>query len=161
MVRQFLQSFSPLRMKWVWKWIFFGILIGVVSGFGAILFNFLLQKGTQFFQQNLIGLLLPKGFEKISFLNVSLTRWMILWIPALGGLLSGLIVFRFAPETEGAGVNAVIESFHQGKGLMRKRVPFVKLIASAITIGSGGGCRQAGSHCPDWFRICFYIISLS
>lgn len=46
MVRKFIQSFSPPRMKWIWRWIFLGILIGVVSGFGAILFNFLLQKGT-------------------------------------------------------------------------------------------------------------------
>lgn len=144
MVHKFLQYFSSIRTRSIWRWIFIGVLIGLVSGFGAILFNFLLLKGTQFFQQDLIGLLLPKGFQTLSFLGVSLSRWMILWIPALGGLLSGLIVFRFAPEAEGAGVNAMIENFHQRKGLMRKRVPFVKLIASAITIGSGGSAGKQG-----------------
>ena len=144
MVQKFLQSFSPIRMKSIWRWIFFGIVIGVVSGFGAILFSFLLQRGTQFFQQDLITLLLPKGFEKVSFWSVPLTRWMILWIPALGGLLAGLIVFFLAPEAEGHGTDAMIESFHRKKGIVRKRVPIVKTIASAITIGSGGSAGKEG-----------------
>jgi len=144
MFHKFLQSFSLIRMKWVWRSVFLGALIGVVSGLGAILFNVLLQKGNQFFMKDLLAFLLPKEFTKLSLLGIPLHRWMILWVPALGGLLSGLIVFRFAPEAAGAGVNAMIESFHQGKGLMRKRVPFVKLIASAITIGSGGSAGKQG-----------------
>jgi CIC family chloride channel protein len=144
MVHKFLQSFSPIRMKWVWRSVFLGALIGVVSGLGAILFNFLVQKGDHFFMKDLLAFLLPKEFPQLSLLGIPLHRWMILWVPALGGLLSGLIVYRFAPEAAGAGVNAMIESFHQGKGLMRKRVPFVKLIASAITIGSGGSAGKQG-----------------
>jgi len=144
MVKKFLQSFSPIRIKRIGRWIFIGILIGVVSGFGAIVFNFLLRKGTQFFMKDLTALLLPTELHQVSFLGAPLSRWMILWIPALGGLLAGLIVFRFAPEAEGHGTDAMIESFHRKKGIVRKRVPIVKTIASAITIGSGGSAGKEG-----------------
>jgi CIC family chloride channel protein len=116
-------------MRSIWRWIFIGILIGVVSGFGAILFNFLLKRGTQFFMKDLIALILPGELRGVSLLGIPLARWMILWIPALGGLLSGLLVFRFAPEAEGHGTDAMIESFHRKKGIVRKRVPIVKTIA--------------------------------
>jgi CIC family chloride channel protein len=131
-------------MRRIWRWIFLGILIGVVSGFGAILFNFLLQRGTQFFMKDLVALILPKEFQGLSLFGFPLERWMVLWIPALGGLLAGFIVFRFAPETEGHGTDAMIESFHRKKGIVRKRVPIVKTIASAITIGSGGSAGKEG-----------------
>ncbi len=144
MVKKFLQSFSPIRMKWIWRWIFIGVFIGVVSGFGAILFNFLLQKGTQFFMKDLTALLLPKEVRQVSLFGFPLSRWMILWIPGLGGLLSGLLVFRFAPEAEGHGTDAMIETFHRKKGIVRKRVPIIKTIASAITIGSGGSAGKEG-----------------
>ncbi len=131
-------------MKWIWRWILLGILVGVVSGFGAILFDFLILRGTQFFMKDLVELLLPKELQGTSFLGMPLDRWMILWIPTLGGLLSGLIVFHFAPETEGHGTDAMVESFHRKKGIVRKRVPIIKTIASAITIGSGGSAGKEG-----------------
>jgi len=142
MIRQFLQSFSPTRMRSIWRWMLIGIFVGVVSGFGAILFNFLLQRGTQFFMQDLIALLLPKDLRGVLCFGFPLSRWMMLWIPGLGGLLSGLIVFHFAPEAEGHGTDAMIDSFHRKKGIIRKRVPFVKTIASVISIGSGGSAGK-------------------
>jgi CIC family chloride channel protein len=131
-------------MKWIWRWIFLGILIGVVSGFGALLFNFLILRGTQFFMKDLVAFLLPEELQGTFLLGVPLERWMILWIPALGGVLSGAIVFRFAPEAEGHGTDAMIDSFHRKKGIVRKRVPIIKTIASAITIGSGGSAGKEG-----------------
>ena len=65
-------------------------------------------------------------------------------IPALGGLISGLLVFSFAPEAEGHGTDAMIDSFHRKKGIIRRRVPVIKTIASAITIGSGGSAGKEG-----------------
>jgi CIC family chloride channel protein len=144
MLKKFLQTFSPARMKWIWRWIFLGTLIGVVSGFGGLVFNFFILRGTQFFMKDLVAFLLPKEFQGTSLLGASLDQWMLLWIPALGGLLSGFIVFRFAPEAEGHGTDAMIDSFHKKKGMVRTRVPIVKTIASAITIGSGGSAGKEG-----------------
>ncbi len=135
---------STTQIKMMWRWIFFGAVIGVVSGLGAILFNYLLQKGSQFFLVDLINLILPGSIKDYPFLSIPLSRWMLLWIPAMGGLLSGLIVFNLAPETEGHGTDAMIDSFHRKKGKVRKRVPVIKTIASAITIGSGGSAGKEG-----------------
>jgi len=55
----------------------------------------------------------------------------------LGGLLSGLLVYGLAPEAEGHGTDAAINAYHRLRGRIRRRVPFVKLVASAVTIGSG------------------------
>jgi CIC family chloride channel protein len=70
--------------------------------------------------------------------------WLYLLIPTLGGLASGLLVFLIAPEAEGHGTDAMIEAFHHKGGYIRKRVPFVKILASAITIGSGGSAGKEG-----------------
>ena len=56
----------------------------------------------------------------------------------LGGLLSGVLVYTFAPEAEGHGTDAAVEAFHFKGGRVRPIVPLIKVFASAITIGSGG-----------------------
>jgi CIC family chloride channel protein len=144
MFRKFLDFFSKSNIRWLWRWIFLGILIGIVSGFGALLFNFLITRGTHFFMQDLVGLFLSPSSQEFLLLGIPLHRWMILWIPALGGLISGFIVYWFAPEAEGHGTDAMIDSFHRKRGIVRKRVPFIKTIASAITIGSGGSAGKEG-----------------
>jgi CIC family chloride channel protein len=147
-------------MRMIWRWILIGTLIGVVSGFGAILFNFLLQRGAQFFMKDLTAFLLPENLREVLFLGFPLSRWMMLWVPALGGLISGLIVFRFAPEAEGHGTDAMIDSFHRKKGMIRKRVPFIKTIASAITIGSGGSAGKEGPIAQIGAGFASYVSSL-
>ena len=62
----------------------------------------------------------------------------------MGGLVSGLLVYLIAPEAEGHGTDAMIDAFHQRGGYIRKRVPLVKILASAITIGSGGSAGKEG-----------------
>jgi CIC family chloride channel protein len=138
------KSFHPRRIKRIGRGTLIGILIGIVSGLGAILFNFLLQTGTRFFMQDLIRLVLPASATGRDFLGLPLSRWVMIGIPALGGLIAGLIVFNFAPEAEGHGTDAMIDSFHRKKGVIRRRVPIVKTIASAITIGSGGSAGKEG-----------------
>jgi CIC family chloride channel protein len=137
-------SMYQRRIRRIGRGTLIGILIGVVSGFGAIVFNFLLQTGTRFFMHDLVSFVLPGSVAGRQFLGVPLSRWLMLWIPALGGLISGLIVFNFAPEAEGHGTDAMIDSFHRKKGVIRRRVPIVKTIASAITIGSGGSAGKEG-----------------
>ena len=59
-------------------------------------------------------------------------------------LLVGLITTKFSPESEGHGTDAVIEAYHNKGGNIRGRVPLVKGIASAITLGSGGSGGTEG-----------------
>ena len=59
--------------------------------------------------------------------------------------MSGLIVYRFAPEAEGPGTDELIRAFHQGRGLVRPRVPLVKGIATVITLATGGSAGPESS----------------
>ncbi|HVN96443.1 MAG TPA: chloride channel protein [Syntrophorhabdaceae bacterium] len=136
--------FAPKRLKRIWRGTFLGIIVGVVSGLGAIIFMFLLQTGTRFFTEDLITYLSPHHNAAYTILGFPFERWMMLWIPAVGGVLSGLLVFRFAPEAEGHGTDAMIDSFHRKRGIVRRRVPIIKTIASAITIGTGGSAGREG-----------------
>jgi CIC family chloride channel protein len=70
--------------------------------------------------------------------------WLVVLIPAVGGLISGVLVFTLAPEAEGHGTDAMIRAFHRGGGVIRARVPMIKAIASIITIGTGGSAGQEG-----------------
>ena len=70
--------------------------------------------------------------------------WLLVIIPCLGGLLAGLIIFFIAPEAEGHGTDAMIEAFHFHAGYIRKRVPLVKIVASALSLGSGGSGGKEG-----------------
>jgi CIC family chloride channel protein len=49
-----------------------------------------------------------------------------------------------APEAEGHGTDAVVRAFHRSAGALRARVAPVKLVASALTIGSGGAAGREG-----------------
>lgn len=69
---------------------------------------------------------------------------MLALVPMIGGLICGAIVYRYAPETEGHGTDAVILSFHRFAGAIRRRVPLIKAISSAITISSGGSAGREG-----------------
>jgi len=53
-------------------------------------------------------------------------------------------VYTVAPEAEGQGTDAPIEAFHRKDGFIRRRVPIVKTLASAFTIGSGGSGGRDG-----------------
>jgi CIC family chloride channel protein len=69
---------------------------------------------------------------------------IIILAPALGGLIVAFIAYRFAPESGGHGVSEVMESIAREDGRIRARVPIVKMIVSAITIGSGGSAGDEG-----------------
>jgi CIC family chloride channel protein len=84
------------------------------------------------------------GGEGATVFTPTARWWMIPVICTLGGLISGLLVFKLAPEAEGHGTDAAIDSFHNKEGFVRRRVPLVKLVASAITIGSGGSAGREG-----------------
>jgi len=76
--------------------------------------------------------------------DVPFNRWILLFLPAFGGILSGFIVYTFAPEAEGHGTDAAIDAYHRRGGFIRSRVPFVKTIASAITLTTGGSGGREG-----------------
>ncbi|KPK27601.1 MAG: hypothetical protein AMK69_10315 [Nitrospira bacterium SG8_3] len=110
-------------------------LVGLAGGFGAIGFRYLIgfiQEVAYGSGQNLVEL-------------APLTPWYLrIWIPALGGLAVGPLVYFLAREAKGHGVPEVMEAVALRSGIIRKRIVVVKSLASAISIGTGGSVGREG-----------------
>jgi CIC family chloride channel protein len=127
------------------KWVLLGALIGLISGLGAVAFYTLLELATRFFLGILAAYQPPTPVGEGGDPIVGYTRALAIpFVVGLGGLLSGIIVFRFAPEAEGHGTDAAIEAFHHQPRGIRSRIPLIKMVASALTIGSGGSGGREG-----------------
>ncbi len=126
------------------------IAVGIVAGVGAILFYVATATVAGIGLAQLVGYPAepaPAGEPVLSWLEGrtgAFRPWLLLLVPTLGGLASGLIVFTFAPEAEGHGTDAVIATYHHHEGRIRPRVPIVKILASALTIGTGGSGGREG-----------------
>jgi H+/Cl- antiporter ClcA/CBS domain-containing protein len=133
------------RAVYLRKWVILGALIGLISGIGAAVFFTALEIASRVFLGWLAGAVpaSPTG-EGGAPLTDAARPWAIPLVVALGGLIAGIIVFRLAPEAEGHGTDAAIAAFHHGARRIRARIPLVKLLASAITIGSGGSGGREG-----------------
>ena len=70
--------------------------------------------------------------------------YILMFIPAIGGLLVGPLVFRMAREARGHGVPEVMEAVALRGGVIRTRLVLIKGLASAITIGTGGSVGREG-----------------
>lgn len=104
--------------------------VGVLAGGSAIL----LEEALRFFARLFLGAPDPR--------TTNLVR--VALAPAIGGLIVGPIVMRWAREAKGHGVPEVIEAVALHSGRIRARVALAKTLASAITIGSGGSAGREG-----------------
>jgi CIC family chloride channel protein len=132
---------------YVRKWFFIGIFIGTVAGIGSLALYYAISLATNVFLVGITGFVPPSPISEGGSAIYHLGSYRYYLIPlstGLGGLISGIIVYSFAPEAEGHGTDAAIEAFHFRKGIIRKRVPVVKLVSSAVTIGSGGSAGREG-----------------
>ena len=123
------------------------VLIGLIAGLGAIVFHYLCHIGSHVFLDYMAGYHPPHPAGEAPIFSPTTTafsRWMLLIVPALGGILSGWIVYTFAPEAEGHGTDAAIDAYHNKGGYIRGRIPIIKTVASALTISSGGSGGREG-----------------
>ncbi|MCF8031247.1 MAG: chloride channel protein [Desulfohalobiaceae bacterium] len=129
------------------RWLIYFVLIGIIAGAGAILFQVLCEVGMRFLLDQLAGYRPGTPGGEVPMFAHSKTlfnRWVLLILPAVGGLVSGWIVYTYAPEAEGHGTDAAIDAYHNKGGVIRPMVPLVKTIASAITLTSGGSGGREG-----------------
>ena len=128
------------------RWLVLGAAIGVVAGLGAIAFSVALRSATDLFLTRLAGYTPPSPIGEGNLPgSAHVARpWALPLVVGLGGLLSGILVFRFAPEAEGHRTDAAITAIHHNPTGIRPRVSLVKILASALTIGSGGSGGREG-----------------
>jgi chloride channel protein, CIC family len=115
------------------------VLVGVGVGLGAAALV-LLVEGIE----RALGPLLEPLFSPAEYGFFSLARaWVFVTVP-LGLLLAWWIARRFAPEVGGDGVPETIAALSVQGGRMRGRVGPLKILATAITVGSGGSAGREG-----------------
>lgn len=115
----------------------FAVMLGIGGGLAAALFKATLA----FVQEWILHRLAGFPFDGSPG---HLPRFLFFLVPAVGGLLSGILVYGLAPEAAGAGTDALIDAFHNRGGYIRPRSAVVKFFASVITLGTGGSAGQEG-----------------
>jgi CIC family chloride channel protein len=137
---------QPLELQILGRTLFHAALVGIGAGILGCLFF----AGTELVQHVLLErlagyeLLRASGEQVWGTSPASTFRpWLLLVIPAGGALLAGLVM-RYAPESRGGGGDATIEAFHRHDGVIRRRVLWVKPIASIATLGGGGSGGREG-----------------
>ncbi|MCL2647189.1 MAG: chloride channel protein [Phycisphaerales bacterium] len=145
-----LMKLSPNRYRHQIRLLGLAALVGVVAGLGAILF-YLTTRVAEHYALGVIAGYSPEPrpsgevtFSWLPEITHGFWPWLLLVVPTIGGLLSGLIVFTLAPEAEGHGTDSVIAAYHNKQGQIRPRVPLIKIVASSITIGTGGSGGREG-----------------
>jgi CIC family chloride channel protein len=120
------------NLRQFYKWSIAAGLVGVVAGIGTIGFNAALNLSVGWF----------------GWLRTALPAlWLLPLIPALGGVLVGIIRQSWMPEAFASpcATDTMIDIIHQDDGRAKIRVPFATIVTAAITLGSGG---SAGRECP-------------
>ena len=111
------------------------VVIGVLGGFGALLFKKLIF--------SLQGLTWARpDMAPDSLLSVVWYRRLLM--PALGGLIVGPMIYFCAREARGHGVPEVMIAVITRNSIIRPVVVLVKTLASAISIGTGGSVGREG-----------------
>lgn len=126
--------------------LFIAIVVGVISGFGSLLFFEGLKLGSAFFMGYLLNYQMPlEGESPVAIAQWSAPDNIFLLLPIIctGAFLSGLLITYLAPETEGHGTDAAIKAFHSD-GRIRRRIPFLKAITAILTISTGGSAGREG-----------------
>ena len=116
------------------------LVVGVVTGFGAVLFR------------DLIGLIhnvlflgdFAVGYDANHFTPPSPWGAFVVLVPVVGAVAVTFLVSTFAPEAKGHGVPEVMDAIYYKSGIIRPVVAVVKSLASAIAIGSGAAVGREG-----------------
>lgn len=110
----------------------FSVLVGIGGGVGAVLFRWLINFFKVFF------------FETVPSILFFLGHYSVIFIPAIGALFFGPLIYYFAREAKGHGVPEVMEAMEFRGGRIRPVVVVVKSLASSLCIGSGGSVGREG-----------------
>ena len=116
-------------------------VVGAVVGAAAVLFNLAIRAWTWVstgFTEYTTHIGSPHGVW-------GWAPWLFLLLsPALAGAVYGPLIQRFAPSAKGHGIPEVMLAVRRKGGRIPGRVAIVKIVSSALTIGSGGSAGREG-----------------
>lgn len=116
---------------------FIALVIGVAAGFAALSF----RKGIEWLQATLYG---TDDVQYIHSFAQSLPWYLILILPAVGGLVVGVILHHFTDDGRVRSVADVIEGAAMKEGRVEVRAGIASAFASLITLSSGGSSGREG-----------------
>src|SRR5439155_21964297 len=131
---------APLDLRYVGRTLLHAAVVGVACGLVGAAFFGSLEIVQRFLLEDLAGYRILRAAGETFAAHKGphhFHPWLLLVLPALGGLACGLIT-KLAPEARGGGGGTMILAFHHGRGVIRPRVIAVKALASIFTLGSGG-----------------------
>jgi CIC family chloride channel protein len=116
------------------------VLVGVITGFGAVGFRALIGLIHNLF---FLGQL---SFTYDANLFTPMSPWgpLVILVPVIGGLGVTFLVSTFAPEARGHGVPEVMNAVYYQEGVIRPVVAAIKSLASALSIGTGAAVGREG-----------------
>ncbi|WP_431975715.1 chloride channel protein [Micromonospora haikouensis] len=128
------------------RWLPLATLTGALSGLAAAAFAELLHLGNELLLRGIGGHEVPglAGEGGPAEAGGFPTPLLIPLLVAAGAFVATALVVWVAPETSGHGTDAAIHAAHHDPTGMRARVPAVKMLASAVLIGSGGSGGSEG-----------------
>jgi CIC family chloride channel protein len=142
-----LGSARPIALQILGRTLLHAALVGAVAGVVGTVFFWALEVAQRWILE------LPTGYvplraegERVAEAAVAtpFRPWLLWVVPALGALGGGIVSHVLAPETCGGGSDAIIRAYHHEGGRVRRRVAFVKALASILTLGSGGSGGREG-----------------
>lgn len=137
---------APLDFRFLGRSVLQAALVGLAAGLiGAAFFaaleymsHLVLERGAGYLPVRARGEQFVAGSHHAPF-----RPWLLVLIPALGGLAAGLVA-RWVPEVKGGGADPTIEAFHYNGGMLRRRLIWAKPLASLFTLGTGGAGGREG-----------------
>ncbi len=138
---------SSLAHQSTGKWVLLASFVGLGAGIGAIAFQLLGQQVVRYTLTEFAGYVPAEAAGEHAIFphpETVFSPWLVVLVMVLGGIASGVVVYTLAPEAEGHGTDAAIDAFHNKRGVIRGRIPVIKTIASAITLGTGGSGGREG-----------------
>ncbi len=115
-----------------WFLIPLGAVVGVLAGLVAMGFAWMVSFSEGFF------------FERLAHAGGRWGVYLLLGLPALGGLAVGVIQHFVARGPVGHGVPEVIEALARRQGRLRGREGVLRAVTASLTIGSGGSAGEEG-----------------
>ena len=142
-----LKEAAPADLRIVGRMLFHAAIVGVAAGLMGAAFFAALEMMQRLILEDLDGYRPLRAHGETFLPELSgvhhFRPWLLLLVPAIGALASG-IISELAPETRGGGGDAMINAFHRQDGVVRRRVSWVKALASIFTLGTGGSGGREG-----------------
>jgi CIC family chloride channel protein len=148
---------SEMRDLETWaKQTFYYAIVGVLVGLAIVAFFFALDFFTPFFLEFLGGYRPPSPMNEPHFFvfrplfgDAFSSLYLVLLlalIPALGGLICGLLKYKFFPvdKPELHETDVFIDGFHNENGIIKGKNGLIRGICSVVTLGSGGSAGREG-----------------